>query len=84
MSEASGVDSACGSNAGTRYKKDDCLLYSSETLWHSKNKVKGYMYKMTHGFKIFSFKFFYKRYFILDSKSLTIQENSFGKNVKVI
>lgn len=66
-SEASAVDSDVCSKTGTRYKKDDCLLYSSETLWHSKNQVRGYMYKMTHGLKIFSFKLFYKRYFILDS-----------------
>ncbi len=72
MSEASGIDSESGIKTGTRYKKDDCLVYSSNTLWHSKHQAKGYMYKMTHGVKIFSFKLFYKRYFILDSKSLTI------------
>jgi len=72
MSEASGIDSESAIKSGTRYKKDDCLVYSSNTLWHSKHQAKGYMYKMAHGVKIFNLSLFYKRYFILDSKSLSI------------
>ena len=62
-------DKAHVNKSSTRYVKDGSLVYSSETMYHCKDKVRGYMYKMAQDIKIFNLSLFYKRYFIINSQT---------------
>jgi hypothetical protein len=49
------------------------MIYSSGSLHHSKNALRGYLFKKANKEKFYSMKNYYKRYFIVTHKQSFIQ-----------
>ena len=69
-----------------RYIQEGLLIYSSGTLHHQKQSVRGYLYKKPSETKIFQMSNFYKRYIIISTKQnfVQVQEQPITKKYKSI
>ena len=61
------------SAAPKRYIQEGLLIYSSGTLHHQRNSVRGYLVKQAETVKLFQKHQTYKRYFIADARQSFVQ-----------
>ena len=55
-------------SAPKRYLQDGVVIYSSKTLHHQKNSIRGFMYKQSEKPGFFGEFSYHKRYFIASAK----------------
>jgi hypothetical protein len=65
--ESNKLDSTRNSG-GSRYIKDKFVIFTSDTLHHSRDKVRGFMYKRGERVNFFNFNAYHKRYFIISAQ----------------
>jgi len=56
-----------GQTKCSRYLKDGFVVYSSDNMHHSRDKVRGFLYKRAEKVNFFAFNLYHKRYWIISA-----------------